>query len=136
MRTSTIRLAFGVLLLAGATSIATLVSGCLAPLAVGAAAGYGALTYANGDLNGVAHANVDRTWRATLVTADQLGLAIQEQRKEVTRANLRALQADRTEVRITLERRSGDFTRINIRVGFFGDEIQSKAILEAIKKNL
>jgi hypothetical protein len=111
-------------------------SGCVVPLAVGAAAGYGAYTYAHGDLDGLANAGVDRTWRATLAAMDQLELAVREQHKEATRARVRAVAADGAEVRVSLERRSGDFTRINVRVGTFGDESRSRLIIDTIRQNL
>jgi hypothetical protein len=117
-----------------ATSLAA--AGCLLPVAAGAAAGYSAYTYSNSELNAVASAGVDRTWRATLAAVETLQLSVKEQRKGVTSGSIRAWDHENTEIRITIERRSGEFTRIAVRVGLFGDEARSHAIIDTIKENL
>jgi hypothetical protein len=111
-------------------------AGCVLPLAVGAAAGYGGYQYANSEMNVVVSAGVDRTWRATLAATETLHLSVKEQRKDSTTGYIRAWEYDNTEVRIVIQRRSGEFTRVAVRVGLFGDEARSRAIIDTIRQNL
>jgi hypothetical protein len=105
--------------------------------AAGAAAGYGAVEYQDGLYTTAVGATVDRTWRATLAALDQMGMSVKSKTKEATSATIRARTEDGTNVEIELARRtSGDFTRVSVRVGLFGDEGRSKAIVAKIKENL
>jgi len=110
-------------------------SGCIVA-AAGAAAGYGANEYINGQATGVASAGLDRTWRATIAAIDQLKLNLKAKTKDSTTAEFSCTTFDGTGVTISLSRRSGDFTAIIVKVGLFGDEPKSREIIAAIKGNL
>jgi hypothetical protein len=118
-------------------SILTLpfLSGCIIAAAAGAAA-YGGNAYANGSMDGVTNASLDKTWRATLAAITDMGLNITSKTRDGTSARIVALTTDRTQVEIELARRSSDFTRVSIRVGIFGDEPESRRILSMIKARL
>src|SRR5690349_18953283 len=102
---------------AGVLAAALAGSGGIA--AAGAAAGYGAWEYTNGEYIGVAGATLDRTWRATLEAVEAMGLTVTAKKREGMRAEVQALQPDRTNVEIVLTRQSSDFTRVTVRVGVF-----------------
>jgi hypothetical protein len=125
-----------ILLAAALLPVSLFAGGCLLPVAAGAAAGYSAHAASNSEVNAVASASVDRTWRATLAAAETFQFSVKERRKEATSGYLRAWDHENTEIRITIQRRSGEFTGITVRVGLFGDEARSRAIIDTIKENL
>ena len=113
----------------------TLASGCVA-VAAGAAAGYAGVEYAAGECVGVAGATVDKTYHATLAAAEQLQMTLRSKNREATAARFTFRQPDGTFVDIGLGRQNVDFTRITVRVGTFGDEARSRAIIKKIKENI
>jgi hypothetical protein len=109
-------------------------AGCIV-VAAGAAA-YGGHEYVNGTMDGIAGASLDRTWRATLATVQEMGLNITSKTKDGTSARIVAQTTERTQIEFDLTRRSHDFTKVSIRVGIFGDEAESRRILNMIKAKL
>lgn len=110
--------------------------GCVAA-AAGAAAGYGVVEYQNGLYTVAVPATMDRAWRATLVAMDQLGAEVKGKSRETTSGFVRARLPDQTDIEITVGRGlSGDFTRLSIQVGLFGDEPRSKMIAARIREAL
>jgi hypothetical protein len=120
--------------LLGALGLAT---GC-AVVAVGAAAGAGAAGYAyvSGVLISTESASLDRTWNATLAAMKELEFPITSQRKDALQASLVARNAYDKKISIRLKKVAEQSTEVRIRVGTFGDETMSRAILEKIKKRL
>lgn len=111
-------------------------AGCIAA-AAGAAAGYGAVEFQNGVYTVSMHATLDPTWRATLSALSDLGAEIKGKTKDASAATIRARLPDQTDVEIDLGRGlSGDFTRVSIRIGLFGDEARSRTIAAKIKERL
>jgi hypothetical protein len=111
-------------------------AGC-ATSASAPANGYGVWEFTGSEYTGVTAATVDRTWKATLAALDQLGFKVAAKDREATSGLIRATAPDDTSVEIVLERRSsGDFTRVGVRFGVFGDEARSKALVAKIKENL
>jgi hypothetical protein len=104
--------------------------------AVGAAAGYSAHEYLNGEAFGVAGAGVDQTYHATLKAIERHGLAIASQNRGVASADFRCTDPEHTQIDISLRRRSADMTAITVKVGIFGDEARSRAIINSIKDSL
>jgi hypothetical protein len=123
-----------ILSLLGAMSAAV---GC-AVVAVGAAAGAGAAGYAyvSGVLVSTESASLERTWNATLAAVKEMEFPITSQRKDALQADLVARNAYDKKISIRLKKVSEQSTEIRIRVGTFGDETASRAILERIKKRL
>lgn len=112
------------------------VGGCVA-VAVGAAAGVGTYVYVSGRLETLLEAPIDRVWLATRgAIADDLGLRVEKAEQDAMKGELRAKQADGTTVRVNLERKGDNLTEVRIRVGTFGNEAQSRMILDRIEKRL
>jgi len=109
-------------------------SGCIVPLAVGAAAGVGVVKYNEGELASSIPGRLgDQVWPAAIQLAEDRHWKVTSQRPGPDEAFLRAETEFGRQVEITFKRRGGDFTGISIRVGTFGDEVESKKILEEIK---
>jgi hypothetical protein len=123
-----------IITLLGALGLAT---GC-AVVAVGAAAGAGAAGYAyvSGVLISTESASLDRTWNATLAAMKELEFPVTSQRKDALQASLVARNAYDKKISIRLKKVAEQSTEVRIRVGTFGDETASRAILEKIKKRL
>lgn len=109
--------------------------GCAAA-AVGAAAGAGALAYSKGNLETTVQAPLEKTWQATLASTDDLGLTVAEQKSDAFHGHLVATQVKGGDVKIDLSKQTPDVTKVSIRVGTFGDEQQSLAILRRIQEHL
>lgn len=118
-------------------ALVALGAGC-AVVAVGAAAGAGAAGYAyvSGVLVSTESATLDRAWDATLAAMKDLQFPITSQRKDALQASLVARNAFDKKISIKLKKVSEQSTEVRIRVGTFGDETASRAILEKIKKRL
>ncbi|HVU34195.1 MAG TPA: DUF3568 family protein [Opitutaceae bacterium] len=109
-------------------------SGCLAVAA--GAAGAGTVAYIRGELDATVGYNLDAVDRAANQAGQQLQFAkINESADAFTRViTLRTAEDKKVEIKL---RRSGDaLTRVEIRVGLFGDEAISRALLEKIQANL
>ncbi|MCX8089907.1 MAG: DUF3568 domain-containing protein [Verrucomicrobiae bacterium] len=115
----------------------SLAAGC-AVVAVGAAAGAGAASYAyvNGVLKSTESATLDRTWNATLAAMKDLQFYVSSQRKDALQADLVARNAFDKKISVRLKKVAEQSTEVRIRVGTFGDEAASRAILEKIKQRL
>jgi len=112
-----------------------LIGGCIA-VAVGAAAGIGTYAYVKGELSDTEEATLDRAYEAALAAMKDLEFTVKEQSKDALHARVVAAEADKTEVRIALESKSEKLTKLTVRVGVFGDEAQSRLIMDKIKKHL
>ena len=127
------RAAFGLALL----SSLVLTSGCFL-VAVGAAAGAGAgaVAYVKGDLTATLAHHVDHVTNATERALDQMQLVKVNESHDQFSASITARTSDDKKVEIKLTQNSDETTKIDIRVGTFGDESLSRAILEKIKGDL
>ncbi len=123
--------ALGVLLLG--LSALTLTSGCVA---VAASAGAGAVAYVRGDLETTLEANVDRTVRAASRAVQQLEFVKVSETKDALLGIIIARNAADKKIRIRIDRTTDNLTHVSIRVGVFGDESISLAILDKLKGNL
>src|SRR3989338_1696309 len=108
--------------------------GCV-PLLIGAAAGAGTFAWINGDLEYNVDASVARAHRAALRGLKQLDLAVTQDHKDKHNAKLRSAYSDGKDVHVTIEALTERSSKIKIRVGVFGDQARSEAILTAIKKH-
>ncbi|MCC6552064.1 MAG: DUF3568 family protein [Polyangiaceae bacterium] len=111
-------------------------SGCLGAAAAGAAVGVGTYAYVKGDLNATVQAPLDKTWEATNDALADLGLIVKERTIDAFAGRIEASQVEGGDVRIRLEPAGPKATKVNIRVGTFGDEGRSRAILEEIQERL
>jgi hypothetical protein len=124
------RIGFSVLLAAvvGATS------GCLA-VAAGAGAG-AAVAYVRGELRVTLPSNYEATSRATNRAIEQLQFTKVSERKDALLDLIEARNAADKKIEIRLENTARELTKVRIRIGIFGDEALSMAILDKIKANL
>lgn len=109
-------------------------SGCVAVMA-GAGAG-AAVAYVRGDLDAILDAGLDKSVRATNRAIEQLKFAKISQKEDALIAVLVARNAADKKIEIRLEKQSETVTKVKIRVGTFGDEALSVAILDKVKMNL
>lgn len=121
------------LLLAGTLTL----QGCwLFLVGAGAAAGAGAVAYVEGELRSTEPVQIDEAYEASQQALRDLGLPINESKVDALEGVVTSRTADDKIVRVTLKRTENNNTQIGIRVGTFGEEVKSRQILEAIRKNL
>jgi hypothetical protein len=128
--------------------IMSLVVGCstgqvLTSLGLGAAAGAGvaAVYYAKGDLEADIDHDIERVYKASLSAMEKRGYAVSEKTvaEEAGRieAAIPAIGADNEhDLTIKLDRKEEKVTHISVRVGVFGNESLSRAILDDIQAKL
>lgn len=108
-------------------------SGCVVA-AVGA--GAGAVAYIRGELEATLDSSLNATVKATDRAISQLEFAKVSEKKDALSANLIARTAQDKKVEIDLIKVGDKVTKVKIRVGVFGDEAVSMAILDKIKQGL
>lgn len=109
-------------------------SGCIAVAA--GAAGAGAVAYIRGELDASVGNSYESVVRASNRAIEQLEFAAIGTRRDALSAKLTARTAQDKKIEIVVTKVGNDLTRIQIRVGVFGDEVVSMTILEKIKANL
>lgn len=123
------------LVLAGAALAAlTVTSGCLA-VAAGAGAGT-AVAYVRGDLDTTLNANFDRSDWAVNEAIKQLQFAKVSEKRDALQAIIIARNAADKKIELRLDKLADDATKLKIRVGTFGDDTMTQAVLERVKANL
>jgi Protein of unknown function (DUF3568) len=115
--------------------LAALSSGCVA-LFFGAAGGAAGTVYVMGKLTEELTYDVPAVHGAALNAMKKLGLTLSEDRADTLSAHMESEFADRAHVWIDLESVGESRTRVTIRVGFTGDEVRSRKILDTIKQSL
>ncbi|MCC6428471.1 MAG: DUF3568 family protein [Phycisphaerales bacterium] len=88
------------------------------------------------ELAAIEHASIDNVYAATQDAISGLELRLVEKTKDRLNATLAARTAHDDRVTIALSRLSSGVTDVKIKVGFWGDEAQSRAILTEIRKRL
>jgi hypothetical protein len=118
--------------LALATSAFT--SGCF--IVVAGAAGAGTVAYIRGELDATVGGPYDRVIDASNRALDQVQFVKISERKDAFSAVIIARTAEDKRVRIRLTREGDRLTRVEIRIGVFGNEERSRAVLERIEAGL
>jgi hypothetical protein len=109
-------------------------SGCVA-VAAGAGAG-AAVAYVRGDLEATLGSSYDNAANATNRAIQQLGFAKVSEKRDTLVDVFTVRNAADKKIEIRLDNLANNLTKVRIRVGVFGDEPLSIAILEKIKGNL
>jgi hypothetical protein len=109
-------------------------SGCVA-VAVGAGAA-GAVAYVRGELSSTLGADLPRAQNAVDKAVGQLGFAKISDRRDALEGVFVARTASDKKVEVMLKKIGDNITEIKIRVGVFGDEQISLAVLEKTKAAL
>lgn len=118
------------LALAGCACVLALNPGCLA---VAAGAGAGAVAFVEGKLVATLNVDLNSAGSATHRALDQLGLITISDKKDAFTDNFVARTADDKKVTVVLTRTGDRQTKVEIRVGVFGDKDKSSAILDRIR---
>src|SRR5262245_31536575 len=118
-------------------ALVTLSSGCFL-VAVGAAgaAGAGAVAYVRGELDTTLASRYDNTIAASNRAIETLQFVKVNEKRDAFSAILTARTAQDKKVQITVTKSTDTLSRVQIRVGTFGDEAMSMAILDKIKTGL
>jgi len=111
-----------------------MVSGCVAVVA-GAGAG-AAVAYVRGDLEATLDTGLGPSLRAANQAIGQLKFAKISEKEDALLAIVVVRNAADKKIEIRLEKQSAALTKIKIRVGMFGDEALSMAVLEKVRANL
>jgi hypothetical protein len=119
------------LLLAGALSFQT---GCL--VAAAGAAGAGTVAYLRGELSSTLDAPYENAVRASNRGLQALEFAKISENKDALTAILISRTADDKKVEVKVTKVTESTSRVQIRVGIFGDEALSLTVLERIKEHL
>ncbi|HTJ78301.1 MAG TPA: DUF3568 family protein [Rariglobus sp.] len=121
--------------LTGLVAMTAMQSGCLL-VAAGAVAGAGAVVYVRGELDASLDSGYESVDRAANRALDQLKFTKISESKDSLKAVLVARMSDDTKVEIKVLKVSEVLTKVEIRIGTFGDQALSMTILEKIKAGL
>jgi len=114
-----------------------LISGCVAVFAAGGvAAGAGGYAWAQGKLSFVTANNIMLCHDATIAALADLGVAVTGDTTDMLLGRIMGRTAMNEGVTIDLEPQARDITKIEIRVGFWGNRAQSERIADQIKRHL
>ncbi len=116
------------------SSVLVLQSGCVAVAVGGAAAG--TVAYVRGDLQATLDASHERSLRATKRAIERMKYALVSERSDALAGQFIARTALDKKIDVLVTKESDKATKIRIRVGMFGDEQISRALLDAIKAQL
>jgi hypothetical protein len=124
-------------LLAGSALAASLLlgTGCIL-VAAGAAAGAGTVAYIRGELDAPVDGGLDATDHAANRTIEQLQFVKVSETRDALSADITARTGEDKKVEIILTNIGNNLTKVQVRIGIFGDEMISRAVLDHIKSNL
>ncbi|MDD2763808.1 MAG: DUF3568 family protein [Opitutaceae bacterium] len=122
------------LVLAAAVLALTSLTGCVAVVA--GAAGAGTVAWVRGELNATLDTNFEKAANAADLAIKQLQFAKVSEKKDSLSATIIARTAQDKKVVVKVTKVSDQAAKVQIRVGYFGDETVSLAILDKIKTNL
>jgi hypothetical protein len=118
-----------------ATSILT--PGCVvAAVGVAGAAGAGSVAYVRGELDAHLGSPYDAVAAAAAKAVAQLGFYKVSETRDAFTEKIVARDAEDKKVEITAGREADNLTKLTIRIGMFGDEEKSHAILDKVNANL
>src|SRR3954468_12122279 len=109
-------------------------SGCLVAAAAGAAGG--TVAYMKGDVEAVVEGNVQQTFDATKAAMDELKMPLLATWASAMEGHVEARVGTDNKATVNINGQSEKISKVTIRVGTFGDQGLSQAILEKIKANL
>jgi hypothetical protein len=109
-------------------------SGCL--IVAAGAAGAGTVAYVRGELDATLGNPYSPVVDAAARAMTQLQFATVSESRDAFNAEIIARTSQDKKIDITLSRQGDDLTQLKIRIGLFGNEEESRAILDRIKSNL
>lgn len=121
-------------LISAVLALTTILSGCVAIVA--GAAGAGTVAWVRGELQATLDSNYESTVRAANRAIEQLQFAKVNDKTDALTATITARTADDKKIQVKVTKVSDQATKVAIRVGTFGDQSVSQAILDKIKAAL
>lgn len=121
-------------LVATLLAMSLLVSGCVA--AVAAAGGAGGYAWSRGKLTFTTPHDMTKCHRATVSALTELDIKITGDTTDMLAGRIKGETATGEDVTVDLESQSIRVTKIDIRVGFWGNETKSKNIADKITNRL
>ena len=112
-------------------AIAAFQSGCVTVVDNSAP---GSTAYIRGELQATVEQRFDVVESAAKHAITELQFSKLEEEKDALVANISALTADHTKIKVRVERSTDKVTTIHIRAGLIGDEKLARIILEKIKE--
>ena len=109
-----------------------LLSGCPAIFLGGAAAG--AAVYQAGSLNATRNITLDEAYSSGIGALEELGVVIVSKEKDGLSGLIVGRGSEEKSIKIRTKKIFDDVTEINIRIGFLGDEMQSRLIYDRMEK--
>ncbi|HVS52684.1 MAG TPA: DUF3568 family protein [Opitutaceae bacterium] len=128
LRSTLLARSFALLVLA---ALPFAISGCFVVAA--GAAGAGTVAYIRGELDATLPTDLDATDAAANRALQRLQFMKISEAKDALSVSIAARTAQDKKIGITLSKTADNLTRVRIRVGLFGDETASRALLDAIK---
>jgi hypothetical protein len=89
-----------------------------------------------GNLTSTLEAPLDRAYEAAQAALDDLQFTTTDKSKDALQALLSARMADKSTVRVTLEKKSDRVTEATVGVGTFGKEGMARIVMEKIRARL
>ena len=105
------------------------------PTVVGGSQGY-TVAYVAGELQASVEVGIDHASNGTEQALQDLGLVVTSRERDELSGSVVARGAEDKKVTVRLERQAPDRTLLRIRVGTFGDQSFSTAILDKIEERL
>ena len=122
---------------AALVGISLLVSSCVGAAVVGGvAAGAGTYAWARGKLSFTTSHNIMECHDATISAFTELGIPVTGDTTDMLAGRVFGETATGEAVTVDLEPQARNITKIDIRVGFWGNQIQSTAIADSINRHL
>jgi hypothetical protein len=119
------------LALAAAATALCLASGCFVVAA--GAAGAGTVAYVRGELDATVGGDLGRVADASDRALEQVQFVKVSEKRDVFSVVIVARTAEDKKVEIRLTREGDALTKVRIRIGLFGDEERSRAVLERLQ---
>jgi len=104
--------------------------------AVAAGAAAGAYFFVKGNLTRTYEAPIEKVWKATLQSVEELQLAVESKKRDAFSGEIKGKMADGTSFTIELKRLGEKSTEVGVRIGIFGDRTKSEAIHDKILSKL
>jgi len=108
-------------------------AGCVVA-AIGAASA-GTVVYVRGEIESYFDTDVQDLYDATLKSMDDLKLYVISQKHDALSAEVVARNSADQKVTVRIDGSSREAVKVTIRVGFWGDETASRAVLDRINAN-
>jgi hypothetical protein len=122
--------------LAASLAVSILVTGCVAALAIGAAGGAGGYAWASGKLSFTTPHGINECHDATLAALSDLKIKLISDQTDRLAGKIKGQTATGESVAVDLEPQAPNITKIDVRVGFWGNKTQSTMIADGIKRHL